>query len=151
MLKYIKYFAKVCSIHNNYIILHLIMKKLLHIALTLVLTMTLLVMGSGVTFRHCLCSGKTTMTLGNATQGDEDTESSNGCMTIATVSLSPTTQMHPMAFDFHAFLPLVAIINNWHIISLLPQEEVTARWILPKKAYSPPPRQYLHILRVLTL
>ena len=72
-------------------------------------------------------------------------------MTIATVSLSPTTQMHPMAFDFHAFLPLVAIINNWHIISLLPQEEVTARWILPKEAYSPPPRQYLHFLRVLTL
>ena len=127
------------------------MKKLLHIALTFVLTMTLLVMGSGVTFRHCLCSGKTTMTLGNATQGDDDTESSNGCMTIATVSLSPTTQIHPMAFDFHAFQPLVAIINNWHIICLLPQEEATARWILPKEAYSPPPRQYLHILRVLTL
>ncbi len=127
------------------------MKKLLHIALTLVLTMTLLVMGSGVTFRHCMCSGKTTMTLGNATQGDDDSESSNGCMTIATVSLSPTTQMHPMAFDFHAFQPLVAIINDWHAISLLPHEEATASLTLPQEAYSPPPRQYLHILRVLIL
>ena len=123
------------------------MKKLLNIALTSVLAITLVVMASGVTFHHCSCSGKTTMLLGHLT----DTESQKGCMTISSMSLSPTTPMHPVAFDFQVFQPLVAIVNDWHLFNLTPQHVESTRSFLPTDHFSPPPRQYLHILRVLTI
>lgn len=139
------------------------MKKLLNISLTLVLAITLIVMTSGVTFRHCSCSGKTTMLLGHLS--DEDAQpsylmgkgnhgklpKSKGCMTFYSLSLSPTTTINPMAFDFHAFLPLISIINNWHTLKLLPQIVESKSNFLPIDFFSPPPRQYLHILRVLTI
>ena len=123
------------------------MKKLLNIVLTSILAITLVVMASGVTFHHCSCSGKTTMLLGHLT----DTESPKGCMTISSVSLSPTTPMHPVSFDFQVFQPLVAIINDWHFFNLIPQQVESTRSFLPTNYFSPPPRQYLHILRVLTI
>lgn len=149
------------------------MKKLLNIILTSVLAIALVVMASGVTFHHCSCSGKTTMLLGRLsdtnsgratnTNGNEaasqdckpTTEicapASKGCMTISSVSLSPTTTMHPLAFDFHVFQPLVAIVNDWHLFNLSPQQVESTRSFLPTDTYSPPPRQYLHFLRVLTI
>lgn len=139
------------------------MKKVLNISLTLILAMTLIVMTSGVTFRHCSCSGKTTMLMGNLS--DEDAHQSNlmgngnhgklpkskGCMTFYSLSLSPTTTMNPLTFNFHAFQPLIGIINNWHTLKLLPQIVESKSNFLPNDFFSPPPRQYLHILRVLTI
>lgn len=127
------------------------MKKLLHIAFSIVLSMLFIFMASGVTFRHCACSGKTSMTMGNASPDNGSSKSSNGCMTIATVSLSPTTQAQPMAFDFHVFQPLVAVINDWHLPSLVPQPLELASNVLPQRDASPPPRQYLRLIRVLTI
>lgn len=127
------------------------MKKLLHIALTLVLTMTFIVMGSGVTFHHCACSGKTTMTLTHTAQEEQDTQSTKGCMTTSSLYLSPSTQMQPMAFDFHAFQPLVAIINEWHHSILLPLPKWQSDKVLTTMMLGSPPRQYLRILRVLTI
>lgn len=139
------------------------MKKLLNISLTLVLAMTLIVMTSGVTFRHCSCSGKTTMLMGHLSDEDAQPSSlmrngnhgqlpkSKGCMTFYSLSLSPTTTMNPVAFNFHAFLPLISIINNWHTLNLLPQIVESKSNFLPNDFFSPPPRQYLHILRVLTI
>ncbi len=127
------------------------MKKLLHILFSALLSMLFIFMASGVTFRHCACSGKTSMTMGNASHDKETSHSSDGCMTIATVSLSPTTQAQPATFDFHVFQPLVAIINDWDSLYLIPQPTESNKRILPRKAYSPPPRQYLNLLTVLTI
>lgn len=123
------------------------MKRILNIVLTSVLAMALVVMASGVTFHHCSCSGKTTILLGHL----DDTESDKGCMTISSVSLSPTTPMQPVSFDFHVFQPLDAIVNDWHLFNLTPQQVESTRSILPTDIFSPPPRQYLHLLRVLTI
>lgn len=127
------------------------MKKLLHIAFSILLSMLFIFMASGVTFRHCSCSGKTTMTLGNATNDKGNSQTSKGCMSIATMSLSPTTQMQPASFDFNVFQPLVAIINDWHLPILVSQPLVSTVSVLPQKAASPPPRQYLRLIRVLTI
>lgn len=149
------------------------MKKLLNILLTSVLAIALVVMASGVTFHHCSCSGKTTMLLGHltdtesakasntssSTSATKDCEANSdrcmpvpkGCMTISSVSLSPTTPIHPVSFDFQVFQPLVAIINDWHFFNLIPQQVESTRSFLPTNFFSPPPRQYLHILRVLTI
>lgn len=127
------------------------MKKLLHIIFSVILSMLFIFMASGVTFRHCNCSGKTSMTMGNASHDKGNSQSSNGCMTIATVSLSPTTQVQPAAFDFHVFQPLLAVINNWDLPELVPQQAESRERLLPRKAYSPPPRQYLNLIQVLTI
>ena len=44
------------------------MKKLLHISFTFFLAVVLVIMGSGVTFLHCSCSGKTTVILSHTAQ-----------------------------------------------------------------------------------
>ena len=113
--------------------------------------MTFIFMAGGVTFRHCACSGKTSITMGNASHDNGSSKSSDGCMTIATVSLSPTTQAHPMAFDFQVFQPLVAIIGNWDFLRLIPWQTESITCVLSHDAYSPPPRQYLHTIRVLII
>ena len=128
------------------------MKKLLHISFTLVLTVMLLLMGSGVTFRHCSCSGETTVILSHTPESQGDNSmTKKGCMTVQTVSLSPTTQMQPAVYDFHAFQPLVAIINNWQLIRLIPEDVESDKLGMPERDYGPPPRQYLHLLTVLTI
>ncbi len=127
------------------------MKKLLHILFSVLLSMLFIFMASGVTFRHCACSGKTSMTMGNVAHDKENSQSSDGCMTIATVSLSPTTQAQHATFDFHVFQPLVAIINDWDLLDLVPRPTESNKRILPREAYSPPPRQYLNLLTVLTI
>lgn len=139
------------------------MKKLFHISLTFILAIVLIAMASGVTFRHCSCSGKTTMLIGHLEdnhapfdkggKGDAkgDRPLTKGCMTFSSVSLSPTTPMHPADFDFHAFQPLVAIVNDWHLLISIPQPVESTKKLLSIDEYSPPPRQYLHLLRVLTI
>ncbi len=128
------------------------MKKLLHITLTLVLTMTFIVMGSGVTFHHCSCSGKTTMTLTHtSSQEEQNTKSTKGCMTTSSLYLSPSTQMQPTAFDFHVFQPLVAIINEWRHSIPLPLPKWQKEKVLTTLMFGSPPRQYLRILTVLTI
>ncbi len=127
------------------------MKKLLHISITFILTMTLIVMGSGVTFRHCACSGKTTIILSHTSKNDGNSKTTKGCMTISSVYLSPTTQMQPTAYDFHVFQPVVAILNDWHALSMVSVIKEPAHGVLPPKGYSPPPKLYLHQIRVLTI
>lgn len=127
------------------------MKKLLHILFSVLLSMLFIFMASGVTFRHCACSGKTSITMGNVSHDKETSHSSDGCMTIATVSLSPTTQVQPATFHFHVFQPLIAIINDWTSLYLIPRPTESNKRILPREAYSPPPRQYLNLLTVLTI
>ena len=129
------------------------MKILLNFVLTSILAITLVVMASGVTFHHCSCSGKTTILLGHLsdTKPEKAPDAPQGCMTLTSVSLSPTTPMHPVAFDFHVFQPLVAIVNDWHLFSLTPQQVESTRSFLPTDYFSPPPRQYLHLLRILTI
>lgn len=128
------------------------MKNLVHTILTLMLSMMFLVMGSGITFKHCHCSGETSIILSHA-PGDDDQHSTkdSGCMTIQSVSLSPTTQAQSTAFDFHAFQPLVAIVNDWTTVSSVPQPVVTETDILIAEGHSPPPRQYLQLLRTLRI
>ena len=87
------------------------MKKLLHISFTFFLAVVLVIMGSGVTFLHCSCSGKTTVILSHTAQNGGNSDTTKGCMKVTSVQLSPTTQMQPTVFGFHAFLPLMAIIH----------------------------------------
>ena len=65
------------------------MKKLLHISFTFFLALVLVIMGSGVTFLHCSCSGKTTMILSHTAQNGGNSDATKGCMKVTSVQLSP--------------------------------------------------------------
>ena len=67
------------------------------------------------------------------------------------VQLSPTTQMQPTVFDFHAFQPLMAIIHEWQMPHLSFMAKRTLSNIIPKTGYSPPPKLYLYLIEVLTI
>lgn len=129
------------------------MKRTLHIALTLTLAIIFVMMGSGVTFLHCNCSGKTTVILSHSPKdgAQQQSKKERGCMTVQSVSISPTTQVQPAVYDMHAFQPLVCIINDWTLSLLTPQSVVLQQEPLPCDGHSPPPRQYLNMLRVLVI
>lgn len=127
------------------------MKKLLHISFTFLLAVVLVIMGSGVTFLHCSCSGKTTVILSHTVQNGGNSDTTKGCMKVTSVQLSPTTQMQPTVFDFHAFQPLMAIIHEWQMPHLSFMAKRTLSNIIPKTGYSPPPKLYLYLIEVLTI
>ena len=127
------------------------MKKLLHISFTFFLAVILVIMGSGVTLLHCSCSGKTTVILSHTAQNGGISDTTKGCMKVISVQLSPTTQLQPTAFDFHAFQPLTAIIHEWQPFSLSFMATRTQSNIILQTGYSPPPKLYLYLIEVLTI
>lgn len=143
--------ANACVFPEKIVILQSVMKRTLHIALTSILAIIFVMMASGVTFVHCNCSGKTTIVLSHTPEDNAQKQDMEGCMTVQSVSISPTTQVQPLAHDFHAFQPLVALVNDWTLSMLAPQEVVESQEILPNEGHSPPPRQYLRTLRRLLI
>lgn len=127
------------------------MKNWTHAIGALLLSMMVFVMGCGVTFVHCHCSGKTSVVLSHAPSQDNHSAKDNGCMAVESVSLSPTTHVQPLAFDFHAFQPLTATLNDWSLSALMPQVVAPAQGVRQTRDYSPPPRSYLRRLRVLII
>lgn len=128
------------------------MKKLMNIILSLTLSLILFVTGSGITFHHCNCSGKTTFVLAQTPQKDaQQHPEKNGCMTVQSVSMSPTTQMQPAAFNFHTFLPLVAIVNDWSNQNILPQTVKVTYQLFDWLEYTTPPHEQLNKLCVLLI
>ena len=126
------------------------MKKLLHISFISFLAVVLVITGSGVTFLHCSCSGKTTVILSHTAQNGGNSDTTKGCMKVTSVQLSPTTQVQPTAFDFHAFQPLMAI-HEWQMPHLSFMATRTLSDIIPRTGYSPPPKLYLYLIEVLTI
>ena len=118
------------------------MKKLLHISFTFFLAVVLVIMGSGVTFLHCSCSGKTTVILSHTAQNGGNSDTTKGCMKVTSVQLSPTTKMQPTVF---------AIIHEWQMPHLSFMAKRTLSNIIPKTGYSPPPKLYLYLIEVLTI
>lgn len=127
------------------------MKKLLHISFISFLAVVLVIMGSGVTFFHCSCSGKTTVILSHTAQNGGNSDTTKGCMKVTSVQLSPTTQVQPTAFDFHAFQPLMAIVHERQMPYLSFMATRTLSDIIPRTGYSPPPKLYLYLIEVLTI
>lgn len=127
------------------------MKKLLHILLILFLAEVLVILGNGVTFLHCSCSGKTTIILSHTAQNGGSSETTQGCMKISSVQLSPTTQMQLTAFDFHIFQPLMVIVRDWQLPELSFIAMKSMSHSLFETGYSPPPKLYLYLIKILTI
>lgn len=128
------------------------MKKFSHICLSLLLSMTLLFIGSGVTITRCAHTGTLkVMTVFNSNDmGDMSCNMNSSCMTTEHFELSPTNMAQTVTYDFHVMQPLLAILPSLVAEWLVPTEHKAVSQFIPQ-VWKSPPRDYLNFIQVLLI
>jgi hypothetical protein len=128
------------------------MKKFCHILLSMLLSMTILFIGSGVTITRCAHTGTIkVMTVFN--NGGMDGMSCNmnaDCMSMEHVELSPTNMAQTVSYDFHVFQPLLAVLPSL-VAEWLVTPENKAEVQFCQEVWKSPPRDYLNLISVLLI
>ena len=128
------------------------MKKFSHICLSLLLSMTLLFIGSGITITRCAHTGTLkVMTVFNSNNvGDMSCDMNASCMTTEYFELSPTNMAQTVTYDFHVMQPLLAVLPSLVAEWLVPAEHKAVSQFVPQ-VWKSPPRDYLNFIRVLLI
>ena len=128
------------------------MKKIGDICLSVLLSVTLLCMGSGITVTRCAHTGKLkVMTVFNSgDMGDMSCDMNASCMTTEHYELSPTNMAQTVAYDFHVMQPLLAILPSLVAEWLVPTDNKAA-CEFTAQVWKGPPRDYLNLIRVLLI
>ena len=128
------------------------MKKCCHIMLSVLLSMTILFIGSGVTITRCAHTGtlKVMTVFNSGAMGDMSCSMNAPCMTMEHVELSPTNVAQTVSYDFHVFLPLLAVLPSlvaeWFVMT-----ENKAEVQFAPEVWKSPPRDYLNFIQVLLI
>ena len=128
------------------------MKKFCHIMLSVLLSMTILYIGSGVTITRCAHTGtlKVMTVFNSGAMGDMSCNMNAPCMTVEHVELSPTNMAQTVSYDFHVFQPLLALLPSlvaeWFVVT----ENKTEVQFAPE-VWKSPPRDYLNLIQVLLI
>ena len=128
------------------------MKKFSHICLSLLLSMTLLFIGSGITITRCALTGTLkVMTVFNSnSMGNMSCDMNASCMTTEHFELSPTNMAQTVPYDFHVMQPLLAILPSLVAEWLVPSEHKAVSQFVPQ-VWKSPPRDYLNFIQVLLI
>ena len=128
------------------------MKKFCHISLSLLLSLTILLIGSGVNIMRCAHTGTVkVMTVLNSNSMDGMACNMNSdCMSVEHVELSPTNMAQTVSYDFHVFQPLLAVLPSLVAEWLVPTERKADSQFIPQ-VWKSPPRDYLSFIRVLLI
>lgn len=131
------------------------MKKFCHISLSLLLSLTLLFIGSGINITRCAHTGTVkVMTMFSIDamggMGDMNCGMTSSCMSVEHVELSPTNVAQTDSYDFHVFQPLLAILPSLVAEWLVPMEN-KAEVLFTPEVWKSPPRDYLNLIRVLLI
>ena len=128
------------------------MKKFSHICLSLLLSMTLLFIGSGITITRCAHTGTLkVMTVFNSnSMGDMSCDMNSSCMTTEHFELSPTNMAQTVTYDFHVMQPLLAVLPSLVAEWLVSTEHKAVSQFVPQ-VWKSPPRDYLNFIRVLLI
>ena len=128
------------------------MKKFSHICLSLLLSMTLLFIGSGITITRCAHTGtlKVMTVFNSGAMDDMSCNMNSSCMTTEHFELSPTNVAQTDSYDFHVFQPLLAILPSLVAEWLVPMEN-KAEVLFTPEVWKSPPRDYLNLIRVLLI
>ena len=128
------------------------MKKFSHICLSLLLSMTLLFIGSGITITRCAHMGTLkVMTVFNSnSMGNMSCDMNASCMTTEYFELSPTNMAQTVTYDFHVMQPLLAVLPSLVAEWLVPTEYKAVSQFVPQ-VWKSPPRDYLNFIRVLLI
>ena len=128
------------------------MKKFSHICLSLLLSMTLLFIGSGITITRCAHTGtlKVMTVFNSGVMDDMSCNMNSSCMTTEHFELSPTNMAQTVTYDFHVFQPLLAILPSLVAEWLVPTENKAVVQFIPQ-VWKSPPRDYLNLIQVLLI
>ena len=128
------------------------MKKFSHICLSLLLSMKLLFIGSGITITSCAHTGTLkVMTVFNSnSMGNMSCDMNASCMTTEHFELSPTNMAQTVTYDFHVMQPLLAVLPSLVAEWLVPTEHKAVSQFVPQ-VWKSPPRDYLNFIRVLLI
>ena len=128
------------------------MKKFCHISLSLLLSLTLLFIGSGINFTRCAHTGTVKMltVFNNGGMGDMSRGMTSDCMTVERMELSPTDMAQTLSYDFHVFQPLLAVLPSLVAEWLEPMENKAVVQFIPL-VWKSPPRDYLNFIQVLLI
>ena len=128
------------------------MKKFSHICLSLLLSMTLLFIGSGITITRCAHTGTLkVMTIFNSGSMDDMSCNMNtSCMTMEHFELSPTDMAQTVTYDFHVMQPLLAVLPSLIAEWQVPTVHKAFEQFIPRQ-WKSPPRDYLNFIRILLI
>lgn len=128
------------------------MKKFSHICLSLLLSMTLLFIGSGITITRCAHTGTLkVMTVFNSnSMGNMSCDMNASCMTTEHFELSPTNMAQTVTYDFHVMQPLLAVLPSLVAEWLVPTERKAVSQFVTQ-VWKSPPRDYLNFICVLLI
>ena len=128
------------------------MKKFSHICLSLLLSMTLLFIGSGITITRCTHTGtlKVMTVFNSGVMDDMSCNMNSSCMTTEHFELSPTNMAQTVTYDFHVMQPLLAILPSLVAEWLVPTENKAVVQFIPQ-VWKSPPRDYLNFIQVLLI
>ena len=128
------------------------MKKSCHIGISLLLSILLLFIGSGVNILHCTHTGavKIMTLLSSEEIHDEHCSARSCCMTMEHVELSPTDMAHAVSYDFHVVQPVLAILPCL-ISELLQPTTHKTDYRYAHVTWKYPPRDYLNFIQILLI
>ena len=128
------------------------MKRFCHIMLSLLLSMTILFIGSGVTITRCAHTGnlKVMTVFSSGAMDDMSCGMNADCMSIEHVELSPTNMAQTVTYDFHVFQSLLAVLPSLVAEWLVTTENKAEVQFVPE-VWKSPPRDYLNFLQVLLI
>ena len=131
------------------------MKKFCHISMSLLLSLTLLFIGSGINITRCAHTGTVkVMTMFSIDamggMGDMNCGMTSSCMSVEHVELSPTNVVQIDGYNFHVFQPLLAILPSLVAEWLVPMENKAEVLFIPE-VWKSPPRDYLNLIQVLLI
>ena len=128
------------------------MKKFCHISLSLLLSLLLLLVGSGINIMHCHHTGKMKIltVLSNEDMHDAHCNTNFCCVTMEHVELSPTETAKTIKPDLHVFQPLLAILPNLIAVWPIPTKHKTPEIFTPQ-VWKNHPRAYLNFIQVLLI
>ena len=130
------------------------MKKCMHILLSVLLSVTILFIGSGINIMRCAHTGtvKVMTAIGSnrMDMGNMNCSMTSSCMTMTHVELSPTVAVQQVNTDFHVVQPILAVLPDlvaeW-------QHSTTLKAIVQPihVVWKSPPRDYLNFIRILLI
>ena len=128
------------------------MKRFYHISLSLLLSLTLLLVGSGVNIMRCAHTGtvKVVTVLDSSLMGGMSCEMNAPCMSVEHVELSPTNVAPTFTYDFHVIQPVLAVLPSLVAEWLVPFEN-KAEVQYASEVWKSPPRDYLNFIQVLLI
>lgn len=128
------------------------MKKFTHILLSLLLSLTLLFIGSGVNVMTCAHTGAVKMltVFSNGAMSNMSCSMNSPCMTVEHFELSPTNMAQTVSYDFHVIQPLLATLPSLVAAWMMPTENDVEGQYYPD-VWKSPPRDYLNFIQVLLI